>query len=71
MFEPTKQKEHITREHLKHIKTKINNKEPDDILFWSIVLVAFYGLACFGELLPKSEQDASKVSTIQALKFEK
>lgn len=40
-------------------------------MFWSIALVAFYGLARLGELLPKSDQNISKVPTIQALRFEK
>ncbi|CAG8496832.1 36486_t:CDS:1, partial [Racocetra persica] len=60
IFKPTRQKEHITRDQLWLIKTKLNPGEPDDILFWSVALVAFYGLARLGELLPKSNQDMGK-----------
>lgn len=70
-FKPTQQKEHITRDQLRDIKGKLCLENPDDLVFWSVALVAFYGLARLGELLPKSHQDIMKVPTIQALKFEK
>jgi len=70
-FKPTKQKEHITRDQLRYIITKLNLNDPDNLLFWTTALVAFYGLARLGELLPKSQQDITKIPTLQALKFEK
>ncbi|CAG8796177.1 14791_t:CDS:2, partial [Racocetra persica] len=64
-FKPTQQKEHITRDQLHYVKTKLNLQEPDNRMFWAIALVAFYGLARLGELLPKSQQDTTKMKNLE------
>lgn len=55
IFAPSQQKEHVTREHLRHIRKNLNITGSDDLLFWVVSLVAFYGLARLGELLPRSQ----------------
>ena len=41
------------------------------MLFLAIALVAFYGLARLGELLPHSQTDTAKVPVIQAIRFDR
>ncbi|CAG8582897.1 3785_t:CDS:2, partial [Dentiscutata heterogama] len=68
---PVRQKMHITRAHLRHIKRSLDLKNPDDLLFWTVALAAFYGLARLGELIPNDKTDKTKIPSIRALRFEK
>ncbi|CAG8605837.1 9923_t:CDS:2, partial [Ambispora leptoticha] len=70
IFKPTWQKEHITRDQLYKIKSGLNLTATDDLLFFVVALVAFYGLARLGELLPGS-YDTTKMPTMQALRFDR
>ncbi|CAG8830859.1 15444_t:CDS:1, partial [Racocetra persica] len=67
---PINQKSHITCQHLLQIQQQLNANNNVDTLFWAIALLAFYGLARLGELLPNNQSDEIKVPTMAALKFE-
>ena len=69
-FKPTQQKEHITRVHLLKMKAGLNLSKVEDLLFIAVAVVAFYGLARLGELLPRSRHEVNKVPLVQALRFE-
>ncbi|CAG8814431.1 21152_t:CDS:2, partial [Racocetra persica] len=60
-FKVTQQKEHITREQLQKMKLRLDLADADDLLFLVVALVAFYGLARLGELLPGLLQDTAKI----------
>ncbi|CAG8718979.1 18530_t:CDS:2, partial [Racocetra persica] len=66
MFHPVRQKEHITRTQLQRMRNSLNFGNTEGILFWSIALVAFYGLARLGELLPQCQQGMHKIPKIQS-----
>ncbi|CAG8752057.1 13130_t:CDS:2, partial [Ambispora leptoticha] len=68
---PVKQKLHISRQQLYNIKSQLNLNNPTDLLFWAVILSAFYSLAQLGELLPNNKSDAHKVLTTKVLKFDK
>lgn len=70
VHKPINQKSHITRDHLRILKSNLNLNKWDDKAFWAIATTAFYGLARLGELLPTTQQDQNKVPTFRALKFE-
>ncbi|CAG8649671.1 8896_t:CDS:2, partial [Dentiscutata erythropus] len=67
---PVRQKMHITRTHLHGIRRNLNLEDTNDLLFWTVALTAFYGIARLGELLPDGKSDGNKVPQLRALKFE-
>ncbi|CAG8687729.1 5815_t:CDS:2 [Ambispora leptoticha] len=63
-------KENLTK-YITYLHLKLNMEDPDGLLFWSVALVAFYGLTRLGELLSRSQNESDKIPTIQALRFDK
>ncbi|CAG8797654.1 13484_t:CDS:1, partial [Dentiscutata erythropus] len=58
---PTSESENSHYLKLSHTnKQQLNMINKTDLLFWAIALLAFYGLARLGELLPNNQLDANK-----------
>src|SRR5438105_4251977 len=71
MHMQTRRSRPITKQNLEKIKTKLDRRKLQHVLFWAIAVVVFHSMARLGEILQTNPTCTSTAIRLQHLSLEK